>query len=69
LAFLELQPRFNDDSSKFSKLIVRPFIGYKVTKKLQLWLGYAWQGAYNSKDKFDMAINHKSQQFKTQFRW
>jgi hypothetical protein len=57
LGFMELQPRFNDDSSKFSQLIVRPFIGYRVTKKLQLWLGYAWQGEYNSKDKFDMATD------------
>jgi hypothetical protein len=57
LAFLELQPRFNKDDSKFAQMIVRPFVGYKVNKKLQLWLGYAWQGEYNSKDKFDLATN------------
>jgi hypothetical protein len=57
LAFMELQPRFNNDSSRFSQLILRPFIGYKATKKLQLWIGYAWQGEYNSKDKFDLATD------------
>jgi hypothetical protein len=55
LAFLELHPRFNKDDSKFSQLIIRPFVGYKVNKKLQIWLGFAWQGEYNSKDKFDLA--------------
>lgn len=57
MAFLELQPRFNKDVSKFSQFIVRPFVGYKVNKQLQLWLGYAWQGEYNSKDKFDLATD------------
>jgi Protein of unknown function (DUF2490) len=55
VGFLELQPRFNNDSSKFSQLIIRPFFGYKITKQLTASLGFAWQGEYNSKDKFDLA--------------
>jgi len=59
LAFLELQPRFKNDNSDFSQLIIRPFVGYKVTKELQLWLGYAWQGEYSDKSsvKFDNATH------------
>ncbi len=55
LAFVELQPRFNKDNSKFNQLIVRPFVGYKITKQFQAWIGFAWQGEYNSRDKFDLA--------------
>lgn len=55
LAFVELQPRFNKDNSKFNQLIVRPFVGYKITKQFQAWIGFAWQGEYNSGDKFDLA--------------
>jgi Protein of unknown function (DUF2490) len=59
LAFLELQPRSKNDSSDFSQLIIRPFVGYKVSKNLQLWLGYAWQGEYNYNPsiKFDNATH------------
>lgn len=57
LLFTELQPRFKEETSQFSQLIVRPFIGYKVTPTWQLWVGYAWQGEYNEKDKFGLATN------------
>ena len=55
LAFLEIQPRSKNDNKDFSQLIIRPFLGYKVTKKLQLWLGFAWQGEYDDINKFDLA--------------
>lgn len=55
LAFLEVQPRSKNDNNDFSQLIIRPFVGYKVTKQLQLWLGFAWQGEYDDKNKFDLA--------------
>lgn len=55
VGFLELQPRFNNHVSKFSQLIIRPFFGYKITKQLTASLGFAWQGEYNPKDKFDLA--------------
>lgn len=40
LAFLELAPRTKHDNGEFSQIIVRPLLGYKLTRKLQLWLGY-----------------------------
>ena len=63
LAFVELQPRFNKDNSKFNQLIVRPFVGYKITKQFQAWIGFAWQGEYNSGDKFDLATKDIVEQF------
>lgn len=64
LAFLELAPRFKDDSSEFSQFIVRPLVGYKITKQLQFWLGYTWQGEYNSASavQFDNATQDLMQQ-------
>lgn len=64
LAFLELAPRFKNDNSDFSQLIIRPLIGYKLTKELQLWLGYTWQGEYSDKSsvKFDNATNDVMEQ-------
>lgn len=55
VAFLELQPRFNQHVEKFSQLIIRPFFGYKLNKQLTASIGFAWQGEYNSSDKFDLA--------------
>src|SRR5574343_59610 len=62
LAFLELAPRTKNDNSEFSQIIVRPLIGYKLTKRLQLWLGYTWQGEYNQQTDFDLATNDTMQQ-------
>lgn len=55
IGFLEIQPRVNDDMSQFNQLIIRPFLGYKVTKELSASIGFAWQGEYNPKDEFDLA--------------
>jgi hypothetical protein len=55
LAFLELQPRINHDMEKFNQLIIRPFVGYKVSKDWSAWWGFAWQGEYDSHNKFDLA--------------
>lgn len=59
LAFLELAPRTKNDNGEFSQIIVRPLVGYKLTKELSLWLGYTWQGEYTKShdDKFDNATN------------
>lgn len=57
LAFLELAPRTKNDNSDFSQIIVRPLLGYKLTKQLQLWAGYTWQGEYNDKTDFEQATN------------
>jgi hypothetical protein len=64
LAFLELAPRFNQDSSQFNQFIIRPLVGYKVTPKLQFWFGYTWQGEYSDHDGvgFDNATHDLMQQ-------
>ncbi len=62
LASLELAPRSRDNSSQFSQFIIRPLMGYKVTPKLQLWLGYTWQGEYDSSVKFENATQDLMQQ-------
>lgn len=62
LAFLELAPRTKHGNSEFSQIIVRPLLGYKLTSKLQLWLGYTWQGEYNGQDDFDLATNDVMEQ-------
>ena len=39
---LESQLRFGDDTSRLSQAIIRPSIGYELTKQHSLWLGYGW---------------------------
>lgn len=64
LAFLELAPRMKNDNGDFSQLLIRPLLGYKVSKELSLWLGYTWQGEYTKTldDKFSNATNDFIQQ-------
>ena len=69
LAFLELAPRIKNDNNDFSQIIVRPLLGYKVTKKLQLWAGYTWQGEYNDQTDFDMATNDVMEQVQWIDNW
>ncbi|MGR8981117.1 MAG: DUF2490 domain-containing protein [Gammaproteobacteria bacterium] len=57
LAFLELAPRTKNDNTEFRQIIVRPLLGYKLTQKLQIWLGYTWQGEYNEETEFELATN------------
>jgi hypothetical protein len=59
LAFFEIQPRTRNDSENLSQVIVRPIFGYKLTKEISLWLGYAWQGEYTPSrgDKFGNATS------------
>ncbi len=47
VASLELQGRFVDDSSRLGVAILRPTIGYKVSKNLTLTIGYAHQTTIN----------------------
>ncbi|MCP5245872.1 MAG: DUF2490 domain-containing protein [Burkholderiales bacterium] len=42
LWWVEGQGRFGNDSTRFSQGIIRPGIGYAVTDKISVWLGYAW---------------------------
>lgn len=41
--FLELQPRFNNDSSNLGVAIVRPAIGYAISPNATFWAGYLMQ--------------------------
>lgn len=69
LAFLELHPRTKNDNSEFSQIIVRPLLGYKVTKNLQLWAGYTWQGEYNEQNDFELATNDINEQIQWIDNW
>ncbi len=69
LAFLELHPRFKNDNSEFSQFIIRPLLGYKLTKQLQLWAGYTWQGEYSNQNDFDMATNDIMEQLQWIDNW
>jgi hypothetical protein len=39
---LEINPRIQENVSDFNQLLIRPSVGYQVTKHLSLWQGYAW---------------------------
>jgi hypothetical protein len=69
LAFLELAPRTKNDNGEFSQIIVRPLLGYKLTQKLQLWLGYTWQGEYSKDTDFDLATDDFMQQLQWIDNW
>lgn len=42
LYWLEGQARFGNDVSRLSQTFFRPAIGYKLSEKGSLWLGYGW---------------------------
>lgn len=69
LAFLELAPRTKNDNNAFAQMIVRPLIGYKLSKQLQLWAGYTWQGEYNNQTDFDLATNDIMEQVQWIDNW
>ncbi len=69
LAFLELAPRTKSDNDQFAQIIVRPLVGYKLTKKLQLWVGYTWQGEYSEQTDFELATNDAMQQLQWVDNW
>lgn len=46
IGYMEVNPRFGDDVSKFDQLLLRPAVGYKLTDHLSIWQGYAWVGNY-----------------------
>jgi hypothetical protein len=41
LAWAEVQTRFGEDLGRLSQTIVRPGVGYQLSKSLQLYVGYA----------------------------
>jgi hypothetical protein len=40
--WLDVQIRFGDDASTFAQGIIRPGVGYALSKSWTVWLGYAW---------------------------
>ena len=46
IGFMEVNPRFGNNVSELTQLIVRPAVGYKLTDHLSLWQGYAWAANY-----------------------
>jgi hypothetical protein len=40
LAWAEVQGRFGDDASRLSQSILRPGIGYQLSPRVSLWVGY-----------------------------
>ncbi len=42
LMYAEAQPRVGDDISRLERLLIRPALGYNVTKSTTFYLGYAW---------------------------
>jgi len=69
LAFLELGPRTKTDNDQFNQIIVRPLLGYKLNKHLQLWAGYTWQGEYSEQTDFELATNDAMQQLQWIDNW
>jgi len=41
-AYVEAQPRVGDNVSRLERLLIRPALGYNLTDKIALFLGYAW---------------------------
>ena len=46
IGYMEVSPRFGNDVSTLTQLVLRPAVGYKLTDQLSLWQGYAWYGNY-----------------------
>ncbi len=47
LGWYEVQPRFGDNASQVNQLLLRTALGYRVTKHLSLWQGYAWTPSFD----------------------
>lgn len=47
--YMEAQPRLGSNYSHISQLLIRPAIGYQVSPKLSLWLGYGYTPAFTPK--------------------
>ncbi len=42
----EVQPRFGENVSQVNQLLLRTALGYRITKNLALWQGYAWTPSF-----------------------
>lgn len=41
-AYFEVQPRISNDVSRADRVLVRPALGYQISKQSTVWLGYLW---------------------------
>jgi hypothetical protein len=46
LGYFEVQSRTGNNIRDAAALIIRPAVGYQVTKQLSVWQGYAWTPSY-----------------------
>ena len=46
LGNMEVHPRFGEDVSELTQLVVRPVLGYQLTDHWSIWQGYTWVGTY-----------------------
>jgi len=47
-AYMEAQPRIGDDISRLERLLIRPALGYNLTDKVAVYLGYAWTPTFTN---------------------
>lgn len=55
----EVQFRLKEDAGTFNQVIVRPSIGYQISKSWQLYFGFLYQGNYNA---------HTNESFNNEYR-
>jgi len=48
-AQLEINPRIQENVTHINQLLIRPSVGYQLTKNLSIWQGYAWVTNYTPK--------------------
>ena len=44
---LEINPRTQDDVTRFDQLFIRPALSYRLSDKLSLWQGYSWNPIFH----------------------
>jgi len=58
---LELQSRFSDDATRLATVLIRPSIGYEISRDVVVHVGYLHQATFN-KGRPDLYENHYFQQ-------
>lgn len=61
--WLETQPRMGEDATRLSQLLVRPGLGYELTRNSSAWVGYAWIYTTQPFSPFPFTENRIWQQF------
>jgi len=58
IAYMEVQTRFSDDTSRLSQTLLRPAVGYRLSSNISVWAGY---GPIESEGVITTAIINKNQ--------